>query len=130
MSANAKRFAIRSTLEVEMGREGASPLFWNFTAWRGALPEVLLTQKGAEQELARLQSNLPHNHTLAIFDVATYRDGCKVMAAVRESLRAIRLPNYAEMPREVRMSEEVRAVCREINVKARAAAEAAGYSFF
>ncbi|MBC7198313.1 MAG: hypothetical protein H5U32_03590 [Pseudomonas balearica] len=129
MSATAKRFAIRSTLEVTLGREGAYPHFWNYTAWRAAHPDCLLTQKGAEEELARLQKNLTHDHTLMIFDVVAYREACKIMIEVRKVLREARIPNYDNLPAEVRRSDEFRAVWQDINAKARAAAVAAGYTF-
>lgn len=129
MSDTAKRFAIRSTLEVTLGHEGAYPHFWNFTAWRAAHPDFLLTQKGAEGELARLQNNLKHDHTLMIFDVVAYREACKIMAKVREVLCEARIPNYDNLPAEVRRSDEYRAVWLDINAKARAAAVAAGYTF-
>ncbi|WP_326430313.1 hypothetical protein VQ574_21560 (plasmid) [Stutzerimonas frequens] len=129
MSATAKRFAIRSTLEVTQGNEGAYPHFWNFTAWRGVHPDCLLTQEGADKELARLQKSLPHDHTLMIFDVVEYREAIKIMRAVRQILVEVRIPDYDNLPREVRQSAEYRATWADINAKARAAAIAAGYNF-
>ncbi|MDU4254503.1 hypothetical protein [Pseudomonas sp.] len=129
MAAAAKRFAIRSTIEMELGMDEAYPRFWNFTAWRATTPAVLLDQTAADRELARLKASLRHDHTLVIFDVVTYLEGCKVMGAVRKALTQLRLPNYDDLTREERKSPEVRAILAEISEKARAAAIGAGYSF-
>lgn len=129
MTSNANRFAIRSTLGMELGGDTNYPLFWNFTAWRSATPDRLLGQAEADRELARLQKSLSHDHTLKIIDVAHRQEGYKVMSVVREALREARLPNYDDMHRDERLAPEVKAVVADINAKARAAAIAAGYTF-
>lgn len=114
-----RRYAIESTLEVVQGQEGASLLFWNFTAWRRIQPDHLLDRAGAEAELSRLKASLRHDHTLRIVDVEKLFERGRAWSQAF-GLAAI-ANGYNAMPQSDRRSERGKALRRQAVEQANAA---------